>query len=485
MRKQFLTILLLCLFHPLAYGNNVHVSFLFDEPIRLFIYKPVDGLYNSVYAHDTLDVRAGLPADYDLHVDDISILSLKFPDRIGHEILYVAPDDTLHVYRKKGVLSVKGGNEMINNYCSRFLYRDKELVFRENVQKYLKRFVDADNFSGLLPDNIPRLQITPLYERELENDRSRFGEILRRELKYGETEVLADELLKAKDSVQSRASLARIDFLVDSLYRSCPVEGDFYRHHASVYFIYYYEYVYSQLDEAERNRVKSELAGCKLTYEPDFMLASPSDVLSELFTHFMFQLIFHIDGFDNDSVLAYIHRRFPDSESYAICKREYESYKAKNSTAQVMSCSPSSLEALCSCEELDGKFVLVDLWATWCVPCMMEFGYKDQVDNMLSQFYNQVSMVYVSIDSNEEKWRSRIEGQLSGLHLLASKELWADIQSKVYGGSSTPIPRYFLLSPRGELLNADLTRPSHGVERMQQEIRDGMKLFIKQVSKKE
>lgn len=115
----------------------------------------------------------------------------------------------------------------------------------------------------------------------------------------------------------------------------------------------------------------------------------------------------------------------------------------------------------------------------------MEFGYKDQVDNMLSQFYNQVSMVYVSIDSDAGKWRSRIEGQLSGLHLLASKELWADIQSKVYGGSSTPIPRYFLLSPRGELLNADLTRPSNGVERMQQEIRDGMKLFINQVSKKE
>lgn len=482
MKKQLL-IVSLCLFNVLLHANNVHISFWFDKPSKLFIYKPVDGCCNSYYAHDTLDIRANESLDYDLHVNELSILTLSFPKILGDNYIYISPNDTLQVYRKKGRLYVDGGHDIINNYRLQYSYFNRE-SFRKRVHAYLDGFIKSDDFSGIRVDTISGIHISSPSRKSIENDKSKLGDILRRELKYDESYILTDELLQAKESVKSEESLKKIDLLLDSIYRSCPIEGDFKKYHTSLYFIGYYEYLYSKLNKEEHGKLKSDLIGCKFTYEPDFMLASSSDVLCTLFESFIFDCIYHLEEFDKDAVLEYIHKRFPGSETYSICKRVYEDYKKKNRTARIITGTPSNLKELSECKELAGKFILVDLWATWCVPCMMEFAYKDQMEQMLSQFYNQVSLLYISIDSDKEKWQSRIKDQYSGLHLLSSKELFDDIESKVYNNSSTPIPRYFLLSPKGDVLNNDLTRPSLGIEIMQSEIKKGIQSFIKNASTK-
>ena len=47
---------------------------------------------------------------------------------------------------------------------------------------------------------------------------------------------------------------------------------------------------------------------------------------------------------------------------------------------------------------------------------------------------------------------------------MASAELQKNIKKLVFADGPMEIPRYFFLSPEGEILHADLPRPSHSTE---------------------
>ena len=54
-------------------------------------------------------------------------------------------------------------------------------------------------------------------------------------------------------------------------------------------------------------------------------------------------------------------------------------------------------------EEMKGKVVLVDFWASWCVPCRDSFPVLDEIYQM---YHDQgVEFVAVSVDRNEKAYR--------------------------------------------------------------------------------
>ncbi|MCD7939793.1 MAG: hypothetical protein LUH50_06765 [Bacteroides intestinalis] len=112
---------------------------------------------------------------------------------------------------------------------------------------------------------------------------------------------------------------------------------------------------------------------------------------------------------------------------------------------------------------MKGKFLYLDLWASWCMPCRGEFSYKEQVDTLLNTYKN-IATVYVSIDKEkqEKAWLNCIKRyKLDGFHLRASPELQQDIQKLIYGTDTYDIPRYILISPTGKILHKNLSRPSN------------------------
>ncbi|GHU80179.1 hypothetical protein FACS1894145_6020 [Bacteroidia bacterium] len=121
-----------------------------------------------------------------------------------------------------------------------------------------------------------------------------------------------------------------------------------------------------------------------------------------------------------------------------------------------------SLKELVFVKNLQGKYLYIDLWATWCIPCKQEFQYKGDLDQVLTQYPNIVP-VYISMDNDEldQLWRKNINQYvLFGYHLRASKTLQNDILKQVYKGSqSFEIPRYILLNDSGTIVNDDLPRP--------------------------
>jgi thiol-disulfide isomerase/thioredoxin len=109
-------------------------------------------------------------------------------------------------------------------------------------------------------------------------------------------------------------------------------------------------------------------------------------------------------------------------------------------------------------EDLRGKYVYVDVWATWCAPCRAEIPFLKQVEE---KFHGKnIEFVSISIDTKKdyEKWKKFVsEKELGGIQLFADND-WNSDFVKAYGING--IPRFILIDPKGNIINANADRPS-------------------------
>ena len=101
-----------------------------------------------------------------------------------------------------------------------------------------------------------------------------------------------------------------------------------------------------------------------------------------------------------------------------------------------------------------GKYVYIDMWATWCGPCQKELPFLKK----LEEKYKGRNIVFVglSIDQDKAKWTDRVKsGALSGTQLYIGKGTKFQSDYRISG-----IPRFILLDPNGRIVNPDMTRPS-------------------------
>lgn len=111
-----------------------------------------------------------------------------------------------------------------------------------------------------------------------------------------------------------------------------------------------------------------------------------------------------------------------------------------------------------SLSELKGKYVYIDVWATWCGPCLREIPSLKDVEKDYEG--KNISFVSISIDEQKDhdKWTGMVtENHLGGIQLMADNN-W---KSKfVTDYSILGIPRFILLDPEGNIVSADAPRPS-------------------------
>ncbi|WEK18474.1 MAG: TlpA disulfide reductase family protein [Candidatus Pedobacter colombiensis] len=109
-----------------------------------------------------------------------------------------------------------------------------------------------------------------------------------------------------------------------------------------------------------------------------------------------------------------------------------------------------------SLSDFKGKVVLVDVWATWCGPCVKEIPYLKALEK---EFHGK-DVVFMSVSVDEEKdkdkWKKYVaEEQLVGVQLMASG--WSKIAKdyKING-----IPRFMVFDKNGNIVDIDSARPS-------------------------
>jgi len=112
-----------------------------------------------------------------------------------------------------------------------------------------------------------------------------------------------------------------------------------------------------------------------------------------------------------------------------------------------------------SFSDFKGKFVYIDLWATWCGPCKAEIPHMKKIE----EDYHGKNIVFVSLSLDKpkdaQKWKDYVtKEQLKGIQLMADKDFGSDV-AKNYDVNA--IPRFLLFDPQGKIINADALRPSN------------------------
>ncbi|MFD2551037.1 TlpA family protein disulfide reductase [Bizionia sediminis] len=119
-----------------------------------------------------------------------------------------------------------------------------------------------------------------------------------------------------------------------------------------------------------------------------------------------------------------------------------------------------------SLADLAGKYVYIDVWATWCGPCKAEIPFL----KALEKDYHDKNIHFVSLSIDDDRahqkswdkarqaWKAMIaEKELGGIQLFAPKG-WQTEFIKAY--KINGIPRFILIDPDGNIVSPDAPRPS-------------------------
>ena len=117
-----------------------------------------------------------------------------------------------------------------------------------------------------------------------------------------------------------------------------------------------------------------------------------------------------------------------------------------------------------SLDQLKGKYVYIDIWATWCNPCIAEIPALKKLER---KYHNKnIRFVSISIDDKRtagtwdkafSKWKTMVKDKnLTGTQLYAGENI-KFIQEYLVTG----IPRFILIDPKGNIVDANALRPSN------------------------
>jgi thiol-disulfide isomerase/thioredoxin len=111
-----------------------------------------------------------------------------------------------------------------------------------------------------------------------------------------------------------------------------------------------------------------------------------------------------------------------------------------------------------SLTDLKGKYVYIDVWATWCAPCKAEIPFLQTLEKEYEG--KNIEFVSISVDKPEayETWKKMVaDKQLGGMQLYADNNFESQF---ILDYGINAIPRFILIDTEGNIVDADAPRPS-------------------------
>jgi len=129
---------------------------------------------------------------------------------------------------------------------------------------------------------------------------------------------------------------------------------------------------------------------------------------------------------------------------------------SKGSTSPIFSNYENYKGGRNSLGDYKGKYVYIDVWATWCGPCKQQIPFLQK----LEEKYHGKNIEFVSISIDQpglkDNWRKMIaDKKRGGVQLFANGDQAFSSAYQISG-----IPRFILIDPHGNIVEANAPRPS-------------------------
>lgn len=480
MKKTMKRTIILFLFSLIGYAvfsQNTIIRFQTDTNAKLRIYRPIDGQYNSSYITEKIELNANKEYTYKLHVDGFCTLKFEFSNSgLNFVKVLLCENDTLKVINRANKITFEGKNSKGNQY----LHQSSVGKYDDKISEFINRKKnEVFDFEGLM-NNIQD-SIIDVFQSDVQLMESQkeisplFAKAMNKSL-YNATSfslfLQLRSLMVLKTSLYKLSELdsVRIMKKLDAIfYDEIRDDNDVFKYYYTLPFISFYSFKYHQIKLQGKieplNEYEKEVFG---TFK--YYTLAPEELRYYLLANeFLFQLKNKYSTFDIEKTNALLNEKIPGSEYLPIFSQLIKNNnQAKSETTSegikiIDGSKINSLRDLMKAEGLKGKYGYIDLWATYCSPCKVQFQYNDELHKVLN-LYENIEKIYISVDDEKdhELWKEQISYfQLKGYHLRASASLKENIQNLVFGKELMSVPRYILVDKEGNILNNNLPLPKN------------------------
>lgn len=156
-----------------------------------------------------------------------------------------------------------------------------------------------------------------------------------------------------------------------------------------------------------------------------------------------------------DELVTMFNKHVKDSQltdKFQMLCTQWEKLKA-GSPSPSFSCMDIDGKTV-SLSDLKGKFVYIDVWATWCGPCRGELPHLKTLEEKYAG--KDIYFVSLSCDKNKKAWENMVKkDEMKGVQLhMGTDNPFMD--AYLISG----IPRFILLDRDGNIISANMSRPS-------------------------
>lgn len=111
-----------------------------------------------------------------------------------------------------------------------------------------------------------------------------------------------------------------------------------------------------------------------------------------------------------------------------------------------------------SLSDFRGKVVYMDLWGSWCRPCIKEMPKSKELREEIGERDDMVFLYVAVLEPSKEKWMKAIEKfDIQGVTLISNDPEGTDFRNFYDRGS---VPWYYLIDKEGKIADIKAKRPS-------------------------
>jgi len=222
---------------------------------------------------------------------------------------------------------------------------------------------------------------------------------------------------------------------------------------------YFYK-IRNQLNSEQSEKNKDSLKSNKDSIDSLLDSIRIDFIASHLSSYYSLYVFYRLINSEkkNEDILSNLFDRLSKNVRDSYRGKQVYSYILRNRTSKMT--NVYSLEAfdkdgnLVKLSDFEGKYIMIDYWATWCKPCINGFPHLKELYSKYKDKCFVVVSISVDIKEDEQKWLDAIEKYNIGewINILSCKNKEENNICDIRGVMPSPIPHYVLIDKSGNVI---------------------------------